>query len=91
MQQIQSFEEVLYGLKNREIFFIIDHGKATFFAQIDVDKIRVNNENVNYFIDVAQFIQLFKTSKFYQYERSYTKEELVCDEKDAQYYSWWHK
>lgn len=91
MKKIESFEEVLYLLNQNEIVFLMDKGKATFFAQVENDRIRVNNEHVNYFMSIQQLKQLFASEVFYLYDKKRQKEEFVSDEKDAEYYSWKHK
>lgn len=91
MEKLESFDEVLYLLKQREILFLINKGKPTFFAQVDSDRIRVNNEQVNYFMTMNQLKELFASESFYLYEKKKQNDILVSDEKDAEYYSWKHK
>lgn len=91
MEKLESFDEALYLLNQREILFLVNKGKATFFAQVDTNRIRVNSENVNYFIALNQLKELFASEAFYLYEKKKQTEVFVSDEKDAEYYNWKHK
>lgn len=91
MKKLESFDEALYLLNQREILFLVNKGKPTFFAQVENDRIRVNNENVNYFITINQLKELFASENFYLYEKKKQNDSLVSDEKDEEYYSWKHK
>lgn len=91
MEKLESFDEALYLLNQREILFLVNKGKPTFFAQIDDNRIRVNNVHVNYFITIDELKQLFASENFYLYERKKQNDSFVSDEKDAEYYSWKHK
>lgn len=91
MKKIESFDEVLYLLKQREILFLIQKRNPTYFVMIENDRIRVNNEQVNYFITMNQLKELFISEIFYLYEKKKQNDILVSDEKDIEYYSWKHK
>lgn len=91
MEKLESFDEALYLLNQREILFLVNKGKPTFFAQVNDNRIRVNNENVNYFITIDQLKELFASENFYLYEKKKQNDLFVSDEKDAEYYSWKHK
>lgn len=91
MKKLESFDEVLYLLNQKEILYLINKGKLTFFAQVEIDRIRVNNENLNYFMTINQLKELFASENFYLYEKKKQNDSLVSDEKDEEYYSWKHK
>lgn len=91
MEKINSFDEVMIHLNEKEIVFLMEKGIPTFFAQISSHRIRVNNDHVNYFISYQQMKELFENSTFYLYDKGSANEENISEEKDREYYSWQHK
>lgn len=88
MQKINSLEEAVQFLKEKEVILSMLDTGLTYFALVD-DKIIVKNAQSSYRILIDDFAHLFNENQFYLYER---QEELIVNkEKDDEYYQWHHK
>ncbi len=87
MEKIEQFDQVINLIKREEILFTLKPERV-YFAQKE-HMIQAKSEQAQYLISWETFIELFKSSDFYLYEK---KEEVFVDKaKDDEYYAWKHK
>ena len=79
MQRIESFEEVKFYLKHKEI--ITSTGKDAFYYKDDYVTHKFNGNVVR--IKYSEFIDLYKDTNFYLREE---EQEAVDLKKDEEYY-----
>lgn len=88
MKQIESFSLALELMKEGSVLVTSVEGMPTYFG-IRNNRIRVKNQMSGYYLSEEDFISLFHTKPFFEYEPN--NEEEVSLEKDKEYYSWQHK
>lgn len=90
MKKINSIQEVLNYLYQREIVYSVVKQKVTYFA-LRENTILAKSMNATYYVDEETLIQLFEKEDFYLYEKQIEESNEEAILKDKEYYSWTHK
>ena len=87
LELIEDINKALSYIENKKVLVSIIDNNKTYFMKKN-NKLFVLNGNSSFFLNIEQFLDLYKNVKFYVYEDN---ESTVDYQKDEEYYSWKHK
>ena len=88
MDMIDDMETACQLLKEGEILCIREGERVLFFG-LRNERVQVMSAQAHYVLDLCAFAEMFAGEQFTVWTRR--GEEEICEEKDAEYYSWTHK
>ncbi|MFR2885468.1 MAG: hypothetical protein ACLTCB_04160 [Merdibacter sp.] len=88
MDMIDDMETACQLLKEGEILCIREGERVLFFG-LRKERVQVMSAQAHYVLDLCAFAEMFAGEQFTVWTRR--GEEEICEEKDAEYYSWTHK
>ena len=88
MEKIEDFVQVCQHLKEGAVVCTQDRRRKCYFGMRE-EKIHVQAAQAHYVLDLCAFAKMFAGEQFTVWTRR--GEEEICEEKDAEYYSWTHK
>ena len=88
MDMIDDMETACQLLKEGEILCIREGERVLFFG-LRNERVQVMSAQAHYVLDLCAFAKMFAGEQFTVWTRR--GEEEICEEKDAEYYSWTHK
>lgn len=88
MQEITSIQQLEEVLKANTIVCTPSKKGLTYITMYK-DNVRIQNAFSRYTLTFHDFLDLYSNQTFYIYEKDHDGE--ISLEKDAEYYSWYHK